>query len=153
MAGTLLVQGEFLKFLGPFSKEFGHGSNCGDEFWSLCSSSSFSMQHPMLRLAMLAANFTAPTAKVSNGIARLIVPADFNKLKAKKQQVLMDEVEQALYLGWVKVGSEMPQLKSCEGFRHPRHPLHLAFARQGDPQLQHRLPWHMGFFLCMVFGF
>ena len=109
-------RGEFLKFLHPFSKEFGHGCNCGEEFWSLCSSSSFSMQHPMLRLAMLAANFTAPTAKVSSGIARLIVPADFIKLKAKKQQALMDEVEQALYLGWVKVSSEMPKLTAVKAF-------------------------------------
>ena len=94
-------RGEFLKFLGPFSKEFGHGCNCGEEFWSLCSSGSFSMQRPMLRLAMLAANFTA---------------ADLNKLKAKKQQALMDEVEQALYLGWVKVSSEMPKLTAVKAF-------------------------------------
>ena len=75
-------QGDFLRFLGPFSKQFGDGVNLGQEFWAAVSG-PLQAQLPMVRLAMLASNYTAPQSKIANGLARLIVKADFDKLKSK----------------------------------------------------------------------
>ena len=108
-------QGDFLRFLGPFSKQFGDGVNLGQEFWA-AASGPLQAQLPMVRLAMLASNYTAPQSKIANGLARLIVKADFDKLKSSKIKAAVDKTENGLFQAWSKVVGLLPDLTAAKAF-------------------------------------
>ena len=108
-------QGDFLKFLGPFSQEFGDGVNLGQEFWAAVAG-PLQAQLPMIRLAMLASNYTAPQSKIANGLARLIVRADFDKLKNSKVKTAADKAENGLFQAWSKVATLLPDLGAARAF-------------------------------------
>ena len=66
----------------------------------------------------------------------------------------MDEVEQALYLGWVKVGSEMPQLRAVKAFGilAIRCILHLLGKETLNYNIDLRGTWDFFFIWSLVFN-
>ena len=108
-------KGMFLQFLAPFSKEFGEAINCGQEFSSMCGS-PLHAQIPMVRLGMLATNYAAPSSKVSNGLARLLVKSDFEKLKSPKVMAVLNDCENILYQAWEKIEKLLPCPEAVKAF-------------------------------------
>ena len=108
-------QGLFLKFLGPFSKEFGQNANCGAEFWA-GASMALSSQMPMIRLAFLACNLAAPATKISNGYARLILRSDFEKLKSIKMKNFVTEAEDVLFRAWKQIEHQLDNFDALKSF-------------------------------------
>ena len=93
-------EGHFLQFLKPFSKQYGENCNCGEDFWNGAVQTLPAGQLPMFRLAMVATQLTAPQSKVSNGVSRLLVRGDWEKLKSSKLKPVLVEAEKHLFDAW-----------------------------------------------------
>ncbi|CAE7351248.1 unnamed protein product [Symbiodinium sp. CCMP2592] len=116
-------QATFLKFLVPFSKQFGQNVNLGEDFWTSLVM-SLPEQYPCLRLAFLATNFTCH--RVSNGYARLLLKSDVEKLKNKKLQSLAIEAEELLYKAWNRIEAPLPNSAKSFGILCLRCCLHVV---------------------------
>ncbi|CAE7030278.1 unnamed protein product [Symbiodinium sp. CCMP2592] len=108
-------KGRFLAFLSLFSREFGEQCNVGEDFWGFAVSTQFlPADKPLVRLAFLTTQFTSPTHKISDGFARLLVKADFDKLKKLKAEVA--KMESLLYQAWQATASQLPDLQAARRF-------------------------------------
>ncbi|CAE7930394.1 unnamed protein product, partial [Symbiodinium necroappetens] len=116
-------QAAFLKFLVPFSKQFGQNVNLGEDFWTSLVM-NLPEQYPCLRLAFLATNFTSH--RVSNGYARLLLKSDVEKLKNKKLQSLGLEAEELLYKAWNRIEASLPSSAKNFGILCLRICLHVV---------------------------
>ena len=92
--------GRLINFLSAFSKEFGHGVHLGEDFLLACTNSVFTPTDmtPMIRVALVATNLTCE--KIVDGIGRLLLKSDVEKLKAKKLQPKVLEAEELLLGRW-----------------------------------------------------
>ncbi|CAE7323802.1 unnamed protein product [Symbiodinium sp. CCMP2592] len=112
--------GKFLtQFLSPFSREHGGNCNLGEDFWAMAAGRGTfagNAAMPMVRLAMLATNYAAPGHKMVDGYAKLIVQADWTKMKSAKFQPKVNEMEQQLYECWRVAEKELPSLDSVRTF-------------------------------------
>ncbi|CAE7261417.1 unnamed protein product [Symbiodinium sp. CCMP2592] len=113
--GSYSNKGDFAKFLGIFTKEFGDNYNVGEEFWVMAAGNMFA-EVPLLRLAMLATNFTAPKNKIQDGHARLLTRSDWDKLKGNKLQKQILDMDQKLFQAYQKVEASFSDLAAIRAF-------------------------------------
>ncbi|CAE7458044.1 unnamed protein product [Symbiodinium sp. CCMP2592] len=113
--GSYSNKGDFAKFLGIFTKEFGDNYNVGEEFWVMAAGNMFA-EVPLLRLAMLATNFTAPKNKIQDGYARLLTRSDWDKLKGNKLQKQILDMDQKLFQAYQKVEARFSDLAAIRAF-------------------------------------
>ncbi|CAE6969732.1 unnamed protein product [Symbiodinium sp. CCMP2592] len=113
--GSYSNKGDFAKFLGIFTKEFGDNYNVGEEFWVMAAGNMFA-EVPLLRLAMLATNFTAPKNKIQDGYARLLTRSDWDKLKGNKLQKQILDMDQKLFQAYQKVEASFSDLAAIRAF-------------------------------------
>ena len=92
--------GRLINFLSAFSKEFGHGVHLGEDFLLACTNSVFTPNDmtPMIRVALVATNLTCE--KIVDGIGRLLLKSDVEKLKSKRLQPKVCEAEEMLLGRW-----------------------------------------------------
>ena len=115
MAGGVLRQGQLAAVPALFSREFGAQCNVGEEFWVCCSSSQFlPVDMPMIRLAMLATNFTSPSHKIQDNYAKLLVRSDWDKLKKLCQKPILADMEAMLFKAWNLIENQLPTCKQLE---------------------------------------
>ena len=83
-----------------FSKEYGQGVHLGEDFLLACTNTTISVNDmtPMIRVALLATNLTCD--KIVDGIGRLLLKSDVEKLKSKKLQPKVCEAEELLLGRW-----------------------------------------------------
>ena len=115
--GEFSGKGSLLQFLALFSREFGAQCNVGEEFWVCCSSSQFlPVDMPMIRLAMLATNFTSPSHKIQDNYAKLLVRSDWDKLKKLCQKPILADMEAMLFKAWNLIENQLPDLQAARSF-------------------------------------
>ena len=90
-----------------FSKEYGQGVHLAEGFLLACTNTIISVNDmtPMIRVALLATNLTCD--KIVDGIGRLLLKSDVEKLKSKKLQPKVYEAEELL-LGNGKIWKRIP---------------------------------------------
>ena len=72
---------------------------------------------PFLRVALCAAQVTAPKQLVKDGLSRMVNKADFDKLKQKKLLLEVEQVEKIMEAAWVAVeDSGLPMEKKAMAF-------------------------------------
>ena len=108
-------KGDFAKFLGIFTKEFGDNYNVGEEFWVMAAGNMFA-EVPLLRLAMLTTNFTAPKTKIQDGYARLLTRSDWDKLKGNTLQKQILGTEKKLLQAYQKVEASFSEAAAARAF-------------------------------------
>lgn len=131
------VGAPMVKYLDEFSKAFGENRRLGEEFLTVVTETSFNnssvtKRHPHIRTGLLATNLTSP--KVVDGVARLLVKSDVERLKHKSQANRVDEAEETMRQGWELVASlaNKQQAYPALGRLHTRTILHLtAKAKSG----------------------
>jgi hypothetical protein len=93
-----------IKYLDAFSKAFGENLKLGREFIETCTETSFHSNEKLfvhVRTGLLAANLISP--KVVDGIARLLVKSDVEKLKNTSMKAKLDSCEDLLSAAWNKI--------------------------------------------------
>jgi hypothetical protein len=93
---------ELLTFLNTFQRMYGtHHALLGQEFFQAVVSTQFQSRattYPMVRCALICCNMCCK--KVVDGIAKLLVPSDVQRLKSLTAD--LDLVEQSLHKAWVE---------------------------------------------------
>ena len=89
--------GSLINFLSVFSKGYGQGVHLGEDFLLACTNTIISVNDmtPMIRVALL-----ATCDKIVDGIGRLLLKSDVEKLKSKKLQPKVCEAEELLLGRW-----------------------------------------------------
>lgn len=89
-----------VRYLDDFAKQFGENRRLGQEFMTAVTETTFAATrlHPFLRVALVAANLVSP--KVVDGIAKLLVKTDVERLRSKDLASSIDEVEGAMAAAW-----------------------------------------------------
>ena len=87
-------------YLDEFSKRYGENKRLGEDFIKGVAETVFSASRrvPHLRTAFLAANLVSP--KVVDGVAKLLVKSDVEKLKSKDLAATVDDSESELAEAW-----------------------------------------------------
>lgn len=123
-----------VKYLDEFGKSFGENRRLGEEFLKAVTDavfSSVSTRYPHIRTGLIATNLVAP--KVIDGVARLLVKSDVERLRAKDRIQTIDEAERMMAEGW-KLVQDLVSAKSCSttdtvsvlGRLHCRTTLHIT---------------------------
>ena len=89
-----------VKYLDEFSKRYGENKRLGEDFIKGVTETVFSASRrvPHLRTAFLAANLVSP--KVVDGVAKLLVKSDIEKLKSKDLASKVDASESEMATAW-----------------------------------------------------
>ena len=92
-----------IHYLDEFAKAFGENRRLGEEFLQAVTEAKFgsaSKLYPHIRTGLLAANLVSP--KIVDGLARLLVKSDVERLKAKANAAAVDFAENSLAEGWTE---------------------------------------------------
>ena len=92
--------GKLVTFLATFTKD---AESCflGEEFWQAAASSLWPKDlRPLCRVALIATGLTAPPIKIVDGLSKLITRSDWDKLRGKKLQAPLTDMEKQLYDAW-----------------------------------------------------
>ena len=124
-----------LRYLDDFSKSFGASQRLGQEFISAVTNTCFGATRnvPHLRTGLLACNLVSPPGKVIDGVSRLLVKSDIEKLKGKAKTAQVDAAEKVMADGWdsaiamVEAGSaKKSEMNMAMGRLHSRMILFLT---------------------------
>lgn len=128
-----------LRYLDDFAKSFGANRTLGHEFFKAVTETVFSTVKPYahLRTGLLATNLVSP--KVVDGVSRLLVKSDVEKLKAKNKMPMIERSEKIMSSGWEMATNMMSSgaakkqdVHPILGRLHTRMILHItAKAKQG----------------------
>ena len=70
----------------------------------------------MIRLAMLATNFTSPSHKIQDNYAKLLVRSDWDKLKKLCQKPILADMEAMVFKAWNLIENQLPDLQAARSF-------------------------------------
>ena len=90
-----------IKYLDSFAREFGENLRLGEEYLKAVTDTAFQNAQtlfPLVRGALVATNLVSP--KVVDGLARLLVKSDVERLKGPAMSAKMSEAEAALQKAW-----------------------------------------------------
>ena len=91
--------GPTILFMDKVGKDFGCTLKLGEAFWQALANTTFfdkTKIYPLLRVSLAMTNMASPSAKVDEGIARLLTKMDVVKLAGRQQQARADLAEDAL---------------------------------------------------------
>ena len=93
-----------IKYLDSFAKVFGESRRLGEDFLTAVTEAQFPSlvnRYPHLRTGILATNLVSP--KMTDGIAKLLVKADVDRLRSRERIQKVDASEATMGHGWEAV--------------------------------------------------
>ncbi|CAL1152341.1 unnamed protein product [Cladocopium goreaui] len=134
---------ELLKYLDYIGKHFGGTTHFGEEFTNLlahCDWKEPSTTFPFIRVALACCQITAPKHAIKDGFSRLVVKADWDKLKNKKMVPEVLKAEAIMHAGWnMATQAQLPMEKMALPFGklQMRLALHLL-QKKGREMVQYK---------------
>ena len=122
-----------IHYLDEFAKQFGANQVLGEEFLTAVTNVTFSSAsnlYPHIRTGLIATNLIS--SKVVDGISRLLVKSDVERLKHNQRAKIVAKAEEIMEAGWnvamelVANGSSTADVYPVLGRLHTRTVLHIT---------------------------
>ena len=89
-----------VRYIDAFSKRFGENKRLGEDFFEAVTDVFFgpARRCPHIRTALMAGNLVSP--KIVDGISKLLVKADVERVKSKDKAAVVDQTESMMSIAW-----------------------------------------------------